>query len=251
MSKATTRLGGKDLVNIAKTRFEKQQRSKLPSLAISLPSKGLVYPADHELRKGYVETRYMTAYDEDILTNTTYIRTGIVFDKLLESIIIDDIDITDIATVDRDMILISARIHAYGHEYPVNITDPKTKTSYDRVVDLRKLTSNNFLLQSDDNGEFEYVTASGDVILFTYGPPSGADGILGILKSMIRAVNGKRDSYSIDNFLQYEFLARESKTFREYVVDNAPGINYMYEFEGENGGTFTARFQLGPDLFWF
>jgi hypothetical protein len=68
---------------------------------------------------------------------------------------------------------------------------------------------------------------------------------------LIRQVNGKRDTYAIDNFLRYEFLARESKTFREYVVDNAPGIDYMYEFEGENGSTFKARFQLGPDFFWF
>jgi hypothetical protein len=251
MSKLTTRLGNQDLVNIAKQRFDKQQRSKLPSLTITLPSKGLVYPVDHELRKGYIETRYMTAYDEDILTNSSYIRTGVVFDKLLESIIIDDVDIADIASVDRDSILISARIHAYGHEYPVSITNPITKEVSEHVVDLRKLKHNDFKLESDDNGEIEYTTDKGDVILFTYGAPSGADTILDVLTSLIRQVNGKRDTYAIDNFLRYEFLARESKTFREYVVDNAPGIDYMYEFEGDNGSTFKARFQLGPDFFWF
>jgi len=28
-------------------------------------------------------------------------------------------------------------------------------------------------------------------------------------------------------------------------------ITYEYEFEGEAGGTFKARFQPGTDLFWF
>lgn len=251
MSKVTTRLGNQDLVNIAKQRFDKQQRSKLPSLVVNLPSRGLIYPADHPLRKGYIETKYMTAYDEDILTNSSYIRSGIVFDKLLDSIIIDEIDIADIATVDRDAILISARINAYGHEYPVNLTDPETNSASSHIIDLRKIKHNDFKLETDDNGEIEYTTAKGDVILFTYGPPTSANTILEVLNSLIRQVNGKRDSHSIDQFLRYQFLALESKTFREYVVDNAPGVDYMYEFEGENGSTFKARFQLGPDLFWF
>ena len=251
MSKLTTRLGNQDLVNIAKQRFDKQQRSKLPSLAVNLPSQGLIYPADHPLRKGYIETRYMTAYDEDILTNSSYIRTGIVFDKLLESIIIDDVDVSDIASVDRDAILISARINAYGHEYPVKVTDTASNAVLERVVDLRKLKHNEFKLESDENGEIEYTTEKGDVILFTYSPPTGAETIIAVLNSLIQQVNGKRDPNSIDNFLRYEFLARESKIFREYVVDNAPGVDYMYEFEGENGSTFKARFQLGPDFFWF
>jgi hypothetical protein len=251
MSKVTTRLGNQDLVNIAKQRFDKQQRSKLPSLVVNLPSRGLIYPTDHPLRKGYIETKYMTAYDEDILTNSSYIRSGIVFDKLLDSIIIDDINIADIATVDRDAILISARINAYGHEYPVKLTDPETNSTSSHIIDLRKIKHNDFKLETDENGEIEYTTAKGDVILFTYGPPTSANTILEVLNSLIRQVNGKRDSYSIDQFLRYQFLALESKTFREYVVDNAPGVDYMYEFEGENGSTFKARFQLGPDLFWF
>jgi hypothetical protein len=251
MSKTTSRLGNTDLVSIAKQRFEKQQRSKLPSLAVPLPSQGLVYPVDHELRKGFAEMRYMTAYDEDILTNASYIRTGIVFDKLLESLVIDDVAIEDIATVDRDALLISARLHAYGHEYPVTVTDPKTGNELEKTVDLHRLTHNQFDLIPNDAGEFEYTTSNGDVIYFTYGPPSKADGVLDILRGMIREVNGKRDSYAIDNFLRYEFLAKDSKMFREYVVDKAPGVNYLYEFEGESGGTFSARFQLGPNFFWF
>jgi hypothetical protein len=42
---------------------------KLPTEVIELPSKGLLYPEDSELAKGTVEMKYMTAKEEDILTN--------------------------------------------------------------------------------------------------------------------------------------------------------------------------------------
>ncbi len=39
---------------------------KFPTEVIELPSKGLLYPADHPLAKGTVEMKYMTAKEEDI-----------------------------------------------------------------------------------------------------------------------------------------------------------------------------------------
>ena len=45
--------------------------------------------------------------------------------------------------------------------------------------------------------------------------------------------------------------AKDSKIFREYYNSNSPRLDYNYEFEGEDGGTFKAMFQLGANLFWF
>ncbi|WP_286982484.1 hypothetical protein, partial [Haliea sp.] len=61
---------------------------KFPSEVIDLPSKGLLYPKDNPLSSGQVEMKYMTAKEEDILTNQAYITKGIVIDKLLESLIL-------------------------------------------------------------------------------------------------------------------------------------------------------------------
>ena len=52
-------------------------------------------------------------------------------------------------------------------------------------------------------------------------------------------------------FIKFNFLAKDSKTFREYYNSNSPRLDYNYEFEGEDGGTFKAMFQLGANLFWF
>ena len=42
---------------------------KLPTEQVELPSKGLLYPEDSPLATGTIEMKYMTAKEEDILTN--------------------------------------------------------------------------------------------------------------------------------------------------------------------------------------
>lgn len=253
MSKLTTRLDDRDnIVNIAKQRYETTQRSKLPTIIVDLASSGQIYPKSHPLHSGKVEMRYMTAYDEDILTNASYIREGVLFDKLLEAIIMTDIDIQDIASVDRDGLIIYTRILSYGPEYPVAVTDPKTNKQHSQVIDLTKIQPKPFKLIADEHGEFSYKTKSNHEIKFTYlADFPSISTVTDFLKATIKEINGSRSQADIEHFIRYEFLASESKSFREYVAKNAPGMNYEYEFQGEDGGTFTAGFSVGTDLFWF
>ena len=60
--------------NQARKHYETEQQSKLPSMIVPLASGGKIYPKDHPLANGKIEMRYMTAYDEDILTNVSYVR---------------------------------------------------------------------------------------------------------------------------------------------------------------------------------
>jgi len=46
-------------------------------------------------------------------------------------------------------------------------------------------------------------------------------------------------------------MAKDAKQFRMYYSDNAPGIDMTTEFEGEDGGTFSAGFSIKSDFFWF
>jgi hypothetical protein len=248
----TTRLGNPDIINIAKQRFEKRQQSKLPSIIVNLPSGGVIYPKSHPLASGQVEMRYMTAYDEDILTNISYIREGVVFEKLLESLVLTDVVISDIAELDRDGLIINARIVSYGSDYPVVVTDNKNGKQYERKVDLKKIQPKSFDLVSDDNGEFEYKTNAGDIIKFSYNlTTNDFNTVSDFLLNYIKEVNGNRNHEEIKDFIRYSFLAGDAKEFRKYVTLKAPGLNYQYEFEGEDGSTFIAPFQIGADLLWF
>ena len=93
---------------------------KFPSEQVELPSKGLLYPKENPLSKGKVEMKYMTAKEEDILTNQSFISKGVVLDKLLEALIVNkDIKLDDLLVGDKNAILISSRILGYGKDYDI------------------------------------------------------------------------------------------------------------------------------------
>jgi hypothetical protein len=248
----TEKFSNQNLVNLAKQQHVQEQYNKVPSEIVTLTSKGKVYPKDHILRSGQVEMRYMTAYDEDILTNPSYINQGIVLDKLLESLIITKIKFSDIAQVDKDSLILSARLLSYGAMYPVSVIDPNTKKTINTEIDLSKLTTQTLDIDSDDNGEFEY--SFNDIVLKWKFPTIADDisemSISKYLALIITQVNNSRKQLDIDNFIQYHFLVKDSKDFQNYILNNTPKTILEYEFEGENGSAFTAGFPIGPDFFW-
>lgn len=252
----TEHLSDKNLVNIAKQKYENQQRSTVPSVVVPLPSDGLVYPKSNPLRAGSVEMRYMTAYDEDILTNSSYIRQGTVLDRLIMSLLITDININDLVIGDKDALIIAARIHGYGSEYNVSVTDPNTNKTLDRVINLSELEKKSFTLIPDSNGEFDY-DLNGTPIKFKFlskkeiSSISDEHALSDFLKMSIKQIDESRDQLTIDNYVKYQMKPIESKQLRTYIASNMPGLKLEAEFQGEDGGTFTAGFQIGSDLFWF
>jgi hypothetical protein len=247
-----------DIIALAKQQYEQTKRNTIPTEIISLPSAGKIYPESHPLRSGQLEMRYMTAYDEDILTNLSYIREGIVLDKLIESLIITPgIDADTIAQADKDALIIQARILSYGPEYPVQVTDPESGKTYERTADLTKLTFLPFELQADQNGEFDYQVNDKFTLKFSFLTNRESKKITddrtisNTLQGLIKQINASRSATDIENFIRYEFLARDAKRFREFVQANTPGVNLELEFEGEQGGTFKSKFQIGSNFFWF
>ena len=99
-----------------------QSKNKFPSEIVDLPSKGILYDKGSPLSSGKVEMKYMTAKEEDILTNQNYIEKGVVIDKLLQSLIVNkDINYNDLLVGDKNALLIAARVLGYGKEYKFTI----------------------------------------------------------------------------------------------------------------------------------
>jgi len=105
----------------------------LPTETIELPSKGLLYPEGHPLSSGTIEMKYMTAKEEDILSNQNYIQNGTVLDKLLKSLIVTKCDYNDLVIGDKNAIMIAARILGYGAEYKF------TYKGVEETVDLSQI----------------------------------------------------------------------------------------------------------------
>ena len=94
-----------------------EEKRKFPTEVVDLPSQGLLYPKDHPLSSGQIEIKYMTAKDEDILTSRTLIQKGVVLDKLMESVIVQDgVKLDDLLLGDKNAIMIATRILGYGKD---------------------------------------------------------------------------------------------------------------------------------------
>ena len=113
---------------------------EFPTQVISLPSEGKVYDSTNPLSKGTLEIKYLTAKEEDILADTNLINKGLVLDKLLESVVVEPgVNINDLVLGDKNAILITSRILAFGTDYDVTINDPADNIPVSVTVDLSKI----------------------------------------------------------------------------------------------------------------
>jgi hypothetical protein len=237
---------------------------KFPTEIVELPSKGLLYPEGNPLAEGKIEMKYMTAREEDILTNQNYIRQGIVIDKLLQSMIISKINYDDLLVTDKDAIMIASRILGYGKDYSFDFNGETI------TVDLSELKEKEFdssLIQNKNEFSFKLPHSGNEITfkLLSHGDEKKIDAELeGLkkidskgsfelstrLKYMILSVNGNRDMKTIREFVDNAFLARDAKAFREYVATITPGLDLKFTYTNENGVEKEAALPIGLNFFW-
>ena len=229
-----------------------EKKSLFPTEEVTLPSKGLIYPPDNPLSKGTVEMKYMTAKEEDILTNETYLKKGTVVDKLLQSLIITPINYGDLVVGDKNALLIAARVLGYGKEYTFNFNGE------DHTIDLTGLKDlelkEEHLLEKGKN-EFSFTLPVlkkeilfkiltdedekkiGEEIKGKKKIKQEAGELTTRLKYTILAIDGDRDRKTIREFVDTQLLARDSRALREYIRNISPDVDMTFEYEDENGET--------------
>ena len=235
---------------------------KFPTEEVELPSKGLFYPKEHPLSSGKVEIKYMTAKEEDILSNQSYIAKGIVLDKLLDSVIVNkDIKHRDLVIGDKNAVLIATRILGYGKEYNFKYE------GVDRSIDLTTLENKNFDSSEMIDGEnkFSYRLPHSDIPI-TFKILTGHDevkidreiqGLKKInkdaspdlstrLKYIITSVNGDDDSKSIREFVDNALLARDSRALRTKIREVQPDVEL--EVTLDDGKEVVVP--IGLNFFW-
>ena len=238
---------------------------KFPTEMVDLPSKGLFYPESHPLASGKVEMKYMTAKEEDILTNKSYIEKGTVIDKLLHSLLITQFDYNDLLLVDKNAIMIAARVLGYGKDYEFMYKGEQC------TVDLSTLEPNlvDEKIWKKGKNEFSYtLPTTGHVITFkllTHGDEKKiSDEIKGLqkiykdtnpelttrLKHIILSVDGDVESRTIRQFVDNNLLARDARSFREYIRSVTPEIEIKFDYEGSNGIEEGATVPIGLNFFW-
>jgi hypothetical protein len=243
---------------------------KLPTEVVSLPSKGLLYAKDSPLAKGEVEMKYMTAKEEDILSNVNYIKNGTVIDKLLQSLIVTPINYDDLLIGDKNAILIAARVLGYGAEYEFKYTNGRGD-ELEAKVDLSKLEEKQIdesLFKAGTN-EFTFdLPKSGNTVTFkllTHGDekkiedeikglkkinPNSSPDITTRMKHMITSINGNREQKEIRNFVDNFLLAAEARALREYYAKIQPDIELKFIPDDENYTGEGIMIPVSLNFFW-
>lgn len=214
---------------------------KFPTEIVTLPSKGVLYDPESPLAKGEIEMKYMTAREEDILTNQTYIEKGIVLDKLMQSLIVSDIKYDDLLIGDKNGIMIAARILSYGKEYSFEYGGKEF------TVDLSEFEEKPLHKEVEKGvNNFDFVLPHSKVPitfkLLTHKDERAIDNeIKGLkrvrkdafelstrLKYIITSVDGDDTPKAVRSFVDNSLLAMDSRALRTYIKEISPDIDLFF-----------------------
>lgn len=241
------------------------EQQQFPTEMVTLPSKGLLYPEGNPLKKGEIEMKYMTAREEDILTNQNFIQNGTVIDKLLQSLIVTPVNFNDLLTGDKNAVLIAARILGYGADYEFEYKGEKININ---LTDIKDKPLDESLITEGKN-EFSFTLPSSNIAitfkLLTHGDETNIENeIKGLkkinkqssadlstrVKHLITSVNGNYEKSAVREFVDTQLLARDSRALRQYINKIQPDIDLSYEYEDNRGNIEKIPVPIGINFFW-
>jgi hypothetical protein len=239
-----------------------ESKFKMPTETVDLPSKGLLYSEGSELAKGVIEMKYMTAKEEDILTNQTYIKNGTVLDKLIRSLIVSKIVYDDLLIGDKNAIMVAARILGYGSDYTfeyngesqlVDLSQIENKPLKEELFSTRVNEFSFTLPHSKNTITFKLLTHKDeqDINRELEGLKKinkDADPSLSTrLKYMITSIEGERERKDIREFVDNYLLAKDSRALREYVREIQPDVDLTFFPDGTSD---RINIPIGISFFW-
>ena len=239
---------------------------KFPTEMVDLPSKGHFYVDGHPLSSGKVEVKYMTAKEEDILTSQNLIQQGTVIDVLLQSLIVDKtINVNELLIGDKNAIMVAARILGYGKEYefeydgmeqsvdltklePIKIDFknlPKGTNEFSYKLPNSKRTITFKLLNGKDELEIE-----GEIKAMEKISKVQSSTLTTRFKKMILSVDGNSEKSYINNFVDNEFLSRDSLSFRQHLVKVTPDMDMKTQIIDSTGKETEVTIPVTVRFFW-
>ena len=247
------------------------EKFTVPTETVDLPSKGLVYSKESPLSTGSVEMKYMTAKEEDILTNINLLRKGVAVEKVLISLIKSPINYEELTLGDRNGLLIAARILGYGKDYTFVYKNPRTNEDEKITLDLQELKYKELDWEKFDNtNEFEFVLPhSKNVVtykLLTVSEDKKIDeeikslkknlnqdaGLITTrLKHQITSVNGDRSPKTIREFVDQGYLlSKDSIELRKEISKMTPDIDMNVTFMTADGTEVSMEMPMTADFFF-
>ena len=242
-----------------------------PTQFVQIPSKGR-YPEGHPLcGEDSIEIKYMTAKDEDVLTNRSLLKKGLAIDRLIQNLIKDPtVNARSLYIGDRNAIIINARASAYGADYKTSVQCPAcgetSKFKFD-LADHEEYNGDEYPEEVVDNEDGTFsITLPVSTIVARIRPLTGQDEIEMlsegkakditndlITKQMKRFVidfNGYNELNTINHVID-NMTAGDAKVLRAAFRAISPDIKMEQTFvckNCEHEEVMTVPF--GTDFFW-
>jgi len=245
------------------------EKFSIPTETIELPSKGKVYETTNPLSSGNVDMKYMTAREEDILTNVNLLKQGTAIERMLQSLIKSPIKFEDLLLGDRNALLIAARILAYGSQYSFEYFDNESEVKETITVDLQTLKNkpvNYSLFKNKNEFSFKLPHSKNTVTfkLFTVEDEKAIDAELKSLKKanlnageittrlkrQILSVNGDYEAKTIRDFVDNALIAKDSNPLRAYITSLTPDIDLTVNFKLLSGKEVEESLPLTAEFFF-
>jgi hypothetical protein len=242
-----------------------EQKYQFPTEEVTLPSKGLLYPEGSPLRKGVIEMKYMTAKEEDILTNQNYIANGTVIDKLIKSLIVSKVDYNDLLIGDKNALLIAARILGYGKDYSFQYKGETVKIDLTKIED--KVLDESLFEEGKNEFPFTLPTSKKEITFkfLTHKDERAIEaeinglkkinenvsaGVSTRLKHVITSIDGDRTKSTIRNFVDNQLLAIDSRALRNHIIEIQPDTNLVFKYEAKDGNFIDIDIPINLNFFW-
>jgi hypothetical protein len=247
----------------------------VPTEFVELPSGGKYYPPGHALHgESAIEIKQMTAKEEDMLTSRTLLKKGVALDRVISSLIVNKtIDPDSLLVGDRNAIIVSTRVSAYGSDYSTKVTCPACGTTQNYAFDLNSANvytgedSNTVGVTDNQDGTFNVHLDRTNVDI-TFKLLTGRDekafitgaehdkrqkvdrNVTRQLSGMIIAVNGDASANAI-NYMVNNMPSADSRQLRLAYRLASPNIDLTQHFEcNECSHEQDMEVPLNADFFW-
>jgi hypothetical protein len=240
-----------------------------PTEIVDLPSKGKFYPEGHILHNcESIEIRHMTAREEDILTNSSFLRKGIALDRMLQSVMVNNkIKVEDLLIGDKNALLVYSRIYGYGSDYTTKITCLKCDGVTDHSFNLENLKNKDYeevlthydvelteektfrmtLPKSNFEVEFRLLSSRDEKTLL--GTKKGF-GSLDLLNTIIVSINNQTNQTYLQQAIQ-SLPILDASVIKRLYGKIMPDIDLTQEIECDNcGESFEMGVPLDAGFFW-
>jgi len=238
-----------------------------------LPSGGSIYSSEHPLcGVNSVEIRAMTANEENILMNTTYVRKGTMVNELIRACLLNkQIDPGSLLAGDQAAIMYGVRSLGYGNVYEPNFKCPQCETQNKLSVDLDSLPVKGltiapvtpgvnefeFLLPTTKKKvRFKFLTANETKMIVDDIETKRKKGIQNTnlvtarLMANIISVDGETNRTKISQFSQF-MPARDSLALRKFIDEHEPMIDSKINYKCNNcGNEQDINLPMTAEFFW-